>query len=365
VTVSFGAIGTKIGGASTSTVDIPYPATPASGDMAIAGRTAWSSTVTMTDEAGWTNTADLGGGTNASVDDHTTRVRIDRQVLTGSESGSVTFDQGGAVGGAMGIMARYASDVAGHTWDVAAGTGTDDTHGADRSITTSGSIALAPGDMVVAVVAVDTDSSSTITSPTFTASGITFGTVTRRSPVSAGSTSGQDGNIEVFDALVTAGTGTNAVTFAYTTATSQCGPVAVVRLREVAPALSGTASLTETATITAAGRTEGSAALTATATISASGALGPLSGTASLAASAAITAAGRAQGDASLTGTATITAAGNMSAQGSASLSIGVSIYAAGGIPRSETAITRVSTGSRRQRATSGNRRQRVTTEIG
>ena len=38
----------------------------------------------------------------------------------------------------------------------------------------------------------------------------------------------------MFDALVTAGTDTQAVTLAFTTATSQCGPAAVVRLREVA-----------------------------------------------------------------------------------------------------------------------------------
>jgi hypothetical protein len=366
VTVSFGAIGAKtITG--TATVDVAYPASPAAGDIAVLCRAGYPAAITFTDEAGWTNitSADLSGGNNGAVaDDHTTHVHADYQVLVGGESGTVTFDQGGTAGGVVGVMARYASDVASHGWVLDSGTGTDDTHGADRSITTSGNVSLAPGDMVLAIAAVDTDSSLTITSPTFTSTGITFGSVTRRTS-GAGSIAGQDGNVELFDALVTAGTGTGTVTFAFTTATSQCGPIAIVRLRETAPALTGTASLTETATITADGRAEGTAALTATATISASGSLGSLSGSASLAASAAITAAGRAQGGASLTGTAAITAAGSMSAQGGASLSIGVSIHAAGGIPGLETAITRISTGSRRQRATSGNRRQRVTTEIG
>jgi hypothetical protein len=96
---------------------------------------------------------------------------------------------------------------------------------------------LQPGDMLIAIAAIDTDAALTISANTFTASGITFGTVNRRTS-GAGSTTGNDGNIELWDALVTAGTADVPITFAFTTATTQCGAVAILRLREISPVAS-------------------------------------------------------------------------------------------------------------------------------
>jgi len=264
VAVAFGAIGTKASG--TTTVVLGYPTGITAEHLAIACRVCWTAAAgALSDEAGWTAQGRQEGGTGSSVDNHTTEVGIDTLELVGSESGSVTFDTPGA-GGAIGFILRYSKDAA-ETWDLAYAEGTDDTHGADRSVTASTSIALAVGDVVVAVVATDTDAALTITSPAITASGITFGATTRRSPSSAGSTSGVDGNIEVFDAEVTSGSGTAAPALAFTTATSQCGPVAFLRLRDVASGQSAAAgTATETDTALAVGRAKTAATTVATET---------------------------------------------------------------------------------------------------
>lgn len=81
----------------------------------------------------------------------------------------------------------------------------------------------------------------------------------------------------------------------------------------------GTASLTTTATITAAGTAQGTASLTETATITVS-AGGNVVGTAALTETATITAVGTGQGTAAVTETATITAAGSANYTGTAAL---------------------------------------------
>lgn len=235
--VTFGAVGAKtITG--TTTVSIAHPAGTAADQVLLAGRVGWYSDTALSDESGWTNTIRQAGGNNGAVaDNHTTEVGVDRKEITGADAGPTVFDQvGGTSPGIVGLMARY-TKLAGYTWDFATSAGTDDTHGADRSVTGSSSIALAVDDVVTAWVAVGTDASLTITSPAITASGITFGTTAARAPVSAGSIQGHDGNIYMFDAKVTAGSGTVAPVLNFTTATSQSGPVGFVRLRAVAPAV--------------------------------------------------------------------------------------------------------------------------------
>lgn len=227
------ATGTKAG-TGTTTQALAYPAGVSAGRLAIACRNAWQNLATTASESGWLNHTDLLGGlvgTNA-LDSHQGRVAVDTRELDGSESGSVTFDQGGTVNGVIGLIMLY-EKLAGSTWDIAVVTGDDATHGANRSAAAGASVSLQPGDVVVAVAAVDTDTNlATFSAPAITASGITFGTTTRRT-TGAGVGTGNDGNIEVFDATVTAGTGTTAPTLAFTTGTSQCGPVAFVRLRAV------------------------------------------------------------------------------------------------------------------------------------
>ena len=225
MTIAFGTIGAKTGGAP---VLMPYPDGIAAGDLLIACRCTWNASANPTDQPGWTG-VELSGGTGTSVDDHATRVRAEALEATGSESGTLSMEV--SSGAQYGVMARYTRT--GTAWDAITGTtGDDATHGADRAVTGSETVDLAPGDVLLAAVAVDTDDALTVTSPTFTATGITFGTVNRRT-TGAGSGTGNDGNIEIFDAVVTAGSGTVIPSFAFTTPTSQCGPVAFLRLREI------------------------------------------------------------------------------------------------------------------------------------
>jgi hypothetical protein len=236
-TIAFGAIGTKSAG-GTSTISVAYPTGITAGQFLLTARCSWRTAAECNPQAetGWTAGAGIEGGTG--TDDHTSIARSDYATATGSESGSVTFDQAGTLpanSGALGQMLRYTPAGSGTVWSVATATGNDNAHGADRTVNASSSIAFAPGDMLIAIAAVDTDAALTITSPALTASGITFGTTTRRTS-GAGVTTGTDGNVEVFDALVTAGTGTVAPTLAFTTATTQCGPVSFIRIRETAAA---------------------------------------------------------------------------------------------------------------------------------
>jgi hypothetical protein len=231
VTIAFGAAGTKVI-AGTSTIALGYPASVGAGNLLLAGRALWTDVSALAlDETGWTARGDLHGGTGAANDAHTSRVRADSKEAAGGETGTVTFDQSATgVGGVTGIMARY-TKAAGMAWNIVHATADDNTHAANRSVTTA-AMDLAAGDMLVAFAAIDTEVTLTITSPTFTASGITFGTVNRRTS-GAGSGGGQDGNLEMFDVPVNSGSGNVAVTFAFTTTTAQCGPVTIVRLREV------------------------------------------------------------------------------------------------------------------------------------
>jgi len=234
--VEFVTLGAKSAG-GTATVSVAYPASVATNYMAIAGRSAWDNAVTTAAEAGWDSHTDLLGGlvgTNIA-DSHQTRVALDIRNLIGNESGSVTFDQGGTAGGCIGEMIMYKSYTG--LWLTETASGDDNTHGANRAITASASISLAPNDVVVAVVATDTDTNlATFSAPAITAAGITFDTTTRRT-TGAGVTTGNDGNIEIFDARVLSGTATAAPAVAFTTGTNQCGPAAFIRLRSDLPVI--------------------------------------------------------------------------------------------------------------------------------
>jgi len=238
VTIAFGAIGAKSAGGGTTTVSVAYPSSPGAEDLAIAARVAWLSTATCTDESGWTAGADGTSGTGSSNDSHTTRARIDTQELTGSESGSVTFDQGGTISGCLGVMLRYTKDSS-KSWEIQnGGVSADVSHGANRGTGDgSNSVTIKSGDLIVAVVAVDTDAALSPTGLIVNLSGSStgFGTVTRRTS-GAGVTTGNDGNVEVFDVPYTGSEQTGGLRFGFTEAVSQCGPVAWIVLREVTAA---------------------------------------------------------------------------------------------------------------------------------
>lgn len=231
--VQFGAVGTKAGTA-TANLDVPYPSGISAGHLLVCLRVLWNVSMTADDISGWDMRADGTSGTGTSVDAHVTRIRIDTKVASGSETGNLSTTASGIANGQIGIIARYTNDTG--LWSVeGCGTtiGADTTHAADRSTGASGSFGVISGDMLLAGVAVDTDAAITATGLTIThnGSGTGVGTVTRRTS-GAGVADGADGNVDLCDAPYTGGTQSGGGAFAWTTATSQCGPVGFVRIRQ-------------------------------------------------------------------------------------------------------------------------------------
>lgn len=232
---SFRAAGTKTAG--TTAVSVSFPTSGTTDDLDVIGMCSYppgTNNITPPDGT-WTNHGQVNGGTGSSIDNHTTAVNAFTKLSAGNIVGSTVAGCAGA-SGSLGIMLRYQKD-SGETWATVATTSGDDaTHGANRSVT-GGTIDLQPGDILVAVMAVDTDTNLAPSAVAISAPGITFDVTTRRSPSTNGTGNGQDGNVDVFDATVTAGSGTVAPTLDVTSAVSSCGPVRFVRIRASAPAL--------------------------------------------------------------------------------------------------------------------------------
>lgn len=236
-------VGAGARGAGTTTTSPTVHASHTAGDMLVAHRAIKPSTATATAESGWTQAPNVTGGTGtAGVDVGTTRLSVDRKQTAGSET-TPTFDQSATPNAVTSAVLAYRHT--GSSWDVATTSGSDTTHGTGRTAT-GAAIDLAPGDWLLAVVGSDTDNATAFTSPTLSASGITFGAVAV-DLAQGGSSTGNDVGSGVYRAEVTAGSGTVAPTFTATGGGNNCGPVAFVRLRSIAPAVTGTVSETQAA----------------------------------------------------------------------------------------------------------------------
>jgi hypothetical protein len=233
VTIAHVATGARSAG-GTTTVSPAYPSGVAAGVLAIASRVIKPNTATGTPEAGWDQQVSATGGTGTTgADVGLTRVVIDTKELVGSESGSVTFDNATTPNSSHGVIQLYSKDSA-KAWEILTSSGSDATHGTGRSATGGTTLPLAAGDVVVAVVASDTDATTAWTSPAITASGITFGATTSRLGAGGVATGNQCG-LSIFEATVSSGSGTVAPVLTLSGGPSNCGPVAFIRLREVTP----------------------------------------------------------------------------------------------------------------------------------
>lgn len=214
----------------TTSINVSYPAGVAAGRIAILIASVKLSSATFGTVTGFDLIGTQTGGTGTSANDAgTTRVGVWYRVLTGSESGSVnvTNDTGVSSCGAMSIY----TGTAGGWATPAFVAGSDTGHGANWSAACGAWAAtLNVDDMLVVANSTDTDAAQTITSPTITQTGATFGARTQRN--ASLSTSGTDSGAYSWDASVTAGSA-NAPTWTHTSATSTCGATVIVRLREV------------------------------------------------------------------------------------------------------------------------------------
>jgi hypothetical protein len=229
VTVAFSSIGTSASGSTT--VAPSYPASIASGDYLTCVVTSGAtSSETPTTPTGWTLLG-TGASTDGSfgVDTGPRRVTVFGRIADGTESGTLTVSitNGNTCRGS--IIRWTKSALFG--WNVVGSGGNDSTSGTGFSATT-GAIDWAVGDCTLVAVGQRVDS-ATQSSQSLTATGITFGTRTNRR--TDADTTGNDHRhvIDTF-AATTAGTGSQAPTWAYTASASVSGGLVIVRLREVA-----------------------------------------------------------------------------------------------------------------------------------
>lgn len=228
MTIAHVASGTTVGG--TTSLIPAYPSGVAAGVMAFLVVNVKPETATIADVSGWTEVAQLTGGTGTQgIDTGLTRLRVFQKELVGSESGTVTVTLANSPNSACAFIALYSKTAA--SWFTAASSGSDNTHGTGRTIVGGTAIDITANDRLCAFHGSDTDATTATTSRTFTASGITFGSTTvRKAP--GGTNTGQDSGAYNEDAPVNSGTATIAPTITHVGGPSNCGCAVMVRLRE-------------------------------------------------------------------------------------------------------------------------------------
>lgn len=294
----------KQSGAS-SPASIPYPTVTSGNLLVLPIVTGNNANGTVTTPSGWTlhATATGGGGTWAAGDGPR-RLTVFTKESDGTESGTfnVTWDSSGGAAVFLGQIHQFSKTTG--SWAIASAAGDDTTAGtgAGTFVAVTGSLDMAPGDMVIGFAGGNSDGLINIGS--IAASGITFGTYTEQQSDNQGG--GFRAVYNVATAGVSSGTATTAVTLTYDALGDVVsGPGMAIRLREAGGGASDFASAAGVATV---------ASLAGSSTASATASAAPgIASAASIAGAATSTAAASAAGGAStassITGGATATAA--------------------------------------------------------
>lgn len=234
--VTWGAAGTAASGTTSCTPAYPTGVSALTSKIlcAVTGRSNTADTA-FTMPAGWTKigSSELESGTGTwGVGTGTRRVTFFRKDATvGDETGTVTVSLTGTTANTLRATIFRVEVTSGYGIEYEATTGADTTNGTGFSAT-GGSIDFAPGDLLAILVAQNIDS-GTQSAKAIAASGVTFGTRTNRA--SAAVTNGNDHRHILDTVPVSSGTATAAPTYAYTISAAGSGPVAFLRMREVAP----------------------------------------------------------------------------------------------------------------------------------
>lgn len=234
--VTWGAAGTAASGTTSCTPAYPAGISALTSKIlcAVTGRSNTADTA-FTMPAGWTKigASELEGGTGTwGVDTGTRRVTFfQKDTTAGTETGTVTVSLAGTTNNTLRATIFRVEVTSGYGIEYEATTGADTTNGTGFSAT-GGSIDFAPGDLLAILVAQNIDS-GTQSAQAIAASGVTFGTRTNRASTAV--TNGNDHRHILDTVPVSSGTATAAPTYAYTISASGSGPVAFLRMREVAP----------------------------------------------------------------------------------------------------------------------------------
>lgn len=141
-----------------------------------------------------------------------------------------TIQFAGTVGVCQAIIMN-ATKASNESWVFAYATGSDESYGANSSINNSPNFLTVANDMCIALTSFNTDAGS-FSGTTFTATGITFGTVTARG--SNATATGDDFVIRQHSAPVNSGTQTDLFRVDQTNASSNQGTCFAIRLRVLA-----------------------------------------------------------------------------------------------------------------------------------
>lgn len=228
MTISYLAAGS--GSTSATSINLGWPAGLAAGDYVVAvvgsGNAAGSTTVTVpgshTQLAAAQNTDGTFGNNTGPR-----RATAAGYEAVGGESGTVTFSHASADANRVIGGIQYGFEKTNDAWDVVGYGGDDSDAGSSISVLFS-DVDIAAGDMLLLMWA-GNDDTQAISGHGFTATGITFGTITEMTDV--GQTVGNDVRLMACRVPVSTGSGTVDVTFTSTSTGS--GGATLVRLREV------------------------------------------------------------------------------------------------------------------------------------
>jgi hypothetical protein len=228
--ISFASGGTASAGTTQCTP--AYTAT-AAGDYLLLFVASKYPTNYPTTPSGWTFLGRQSGGAGSNgADSGNVTISVYERVADGTETGTVTVDV--TSGNSCSARIFRFTAAAGSRWSTAVGDGADNAAGTSWSVSISPSLDLAVDDMLVACSAVNGDTTS-YSAQAFNAVGITFGSETER--MDAGSTQGDDHHRVLSTHMVTAGSGTPALTYTMTAAATSgntpAGATVAVRLREL------------------------------------------------------------------------------------------------------------------------------------
>ncbi len=236
------------------------------GDLLLMSVTSKGSASTHPTISGWTKQVDLvhGVGTTVGAGTGPQRQSLWTKISDGTETGTVSVTPAGTASNmALGGMAAYRSNTGAFDLDYASGS-TSTTATTAFSVTADHNQTLAAGD--VEFFALAASANTNFGSSTVNATGITFGGATERTDI--GTANGDDGRLSLNDRPATAGTSSASTIATSTAGAATYGGAIFVRIREGVAALTGAATVTTTAAITAAGAVGKSSAATVAVTAS-------------------------------------------------------------------------------------------------
>jgi len=209
------------------------PASPQAGDLHVLYFGVKPYTTTVTPPSGWTLIPNTDG-TNGTVGSGTDVGSIKQAAYYRYwQSGDPTTPSVGFSGASvgLGVIIRF-RPTAGKTINVPVGDkGSDVSSGTDYAATMGADIGITVGDAVVSFTTI-AGNNSTFGSPTLSATGVTFGTVTENPATEGSTSSGDDLEASGSTALPSAGPSSAAAVVGWTLSVAQTGMTALVRIRE-------------------------------------------------------------------------------------------------------------------------------------